>query len=80
MQHIMQLLWLYTLKEKYYNKIYYTWFAVVETKKFTSWTAFISWKEEEELNTHTCFVKPKGESEGSNEHTGRNMYYSSHKP
>ena len=44
--------------------------TVVETKEFPSWTAFISWKEEEESNTHTCFVKPKGESEGSNEHTG----------
>ena len=49
--------------------------TVVENKEFPSWTAFISWKEEEESNTHTCFVKPKGESEGSNEHSGHNTHY-----
>ena len=48
--------------------------TVVETKEFASWTAFISWKEEEESNTHTHLVKPKKESGGSNDHTGHNMY------
>ena len=48
--------------------------TVVETKGFSSWTTFMSWKEEE-LNTQTCFVKPKGESEGSNEYTDYNMSY-----
>ena len=46
--------------------------TVVETKEFPNWTAFISWKEEEESHTYTCFVKPKGECESSNEHTGQN--------
>ena len=53
-------------------------FTVVETKEFPSWTAFISWKEEEESNTYSCFVKPKGETEGCNENTGKNLHYNTY--
>lgn len=33
-----------------------------EKKAFSSWEAFLSWKESEETLSHTYFAKPKGES------------------
>jgi len=56
---------------------YYTHYTVhvavtiaVETKEFPSWAAFMSWKEEEESNSYSCFVQPKGETETETKGTG----------
>jgi hypothetical protein len=40
------------------------------SKEFPSWTAFISWKEEEESSSHSYFVQPKGETETCDENAG----------
>ena len=42
----------------------------VEFKKFPSWVAFVSWKEEEERSTYSCFVKPTGEVVSGETHDG----------
>ena len=34
----------------------------MESKEFSSWQIFESWKEAEEEYTRTYFVKPKGDS------------------
>jgi len=39
---------------------------------------FLSWKEEEETNSYTCFVQPKGEvekPEGTENSAGKNMMH-----
>jgi len=52
--------------------------AGVETKEFSSMLEFLSWKEEEETNSYTCFVQLKGEVEkleGTENSTGKNMMH-----
>ena len=41
--------------------ILYTFYTEVDIKSFPNWISFLSWKEEEEKLTYTCFVKPNGE-------------------
>ena len=40
---------------------YLDFYTEVDIKSFPNWIAFLSWKEEEEKLTYTCFVKPNGE-------------------
>ena len=42
-----------------------TYYTDVQTKEFTSWVSFLSWKEEEESQTYACFVQINGEVLGS---------------
>ena len=39
----------------------YRFYTEVDIKSFPNWIAFLSWKEEEEKLTYTCFVKPNDE-------------------